>query len=106
MAVWSRVRHMKKWLRIANYMRWRFARSPVSLDGKTWELSFALTYAGLGRGEWLLRRALALPASTRMIFIGARVRIPVGRLADLFHTDLDSPSRWRARMSPRPGALC
>ena len=66
---------MKKWLRIATSMRWRFARSPVFLYVTTWELSFALTYAGLGRGEWLLRRPFALPSSTRLIFIGARVRI-------------------------------
>jgi len=66
---------MGKWLRIANYLRWRFATSPVLLHPETWHVRPVCGLADLPKGEWLLRRPLVLPASTRPMFIGGRIRI-------------------------------
>lgn len=66
---------MTKWLRLSNYLRWRFATSPVLLHPKTWQLHPIQTETPLPKGEWLLRRPLVLPTSTRLVFIGARVLI-------------------------------
>jgi len=66
---------MAKWLRLSNYLRWRFATSPVLLHPKTWQLHAIRAATQLPKGEWLLRRPLALPSSTRLVFIGARVFI-------------------------------
>lgn len=66
---------MGKWFRIVNYLRWRFATSPVLLHLETWQLRPVRSVADLPKGEWLLRRPLVLPASTRPMFIGARVHI-------------------------------
>jgi hypothetical protein len=66
---------MAKWLRLSNYLRWRFATSPVLLHPKTWQLHSIRAATQLPKGEWLLRRPLALPTSTRLVFIGARVFI-------------------------------
>jgi hypothetical protein len=66
---------MIKWLRLSNYLRWRFAMSPMLLQPTTWQLHRIHTGTQLPKGEWLLRRPLVLPSSTRLVFIGARVLI-------------------------------
>ncbi|WP_447979804.1 hypothetical protein [Candidatus Nitrospira bockiana] len=66
---------MGKWLRLANYLRWRSARVPLLLHPTTWQLRPVRTFADLPKGEWLLHRPLALPGSTRPVFIAARIRI-------------------------------
>jgi hypothetical protein len=66
---------MTRWLRLSNYLRWRFATSPVLLHPKTWQLHSIHATTQLPKGEWLLRRPLTLPMSTRSVCIGARIVI-------------------------------
>jgi hypothetical protein len=64
-----------KWLRFANYLRWRLAETPVLLNPDTWELLHIHSPWNLPKGTWLLRRPLTLPESTMPLFLGARVSL-------------------------------
>ena len=64
-----------KWWRVANYLRWRFARTPVLLNARTWELMYFSTIPHAVPGEWRLRRPLTLPESTNRVFLDARIHL-------------------------------
>jgi hypothetical protein len=63
-----------KWLRVSNYLRWRFSKTPVLLHVETWQLRQAGAFDVMPKGEWLLRRPITLPVSTKAVFLGARIQ--------------------------------
>ncbi len=62
----------RMWLRLRNFLRWKKATTPMLLNDDTGELIPFSTYTVPPSGKWKLRRPLALPGSTRPLFLEVR----------------------------------